>query len=160
MVASTNGPQPAELARRHFEAMTSGSIEELRAVVHPEATNREAKIEPPACRGRGPDAWHATAAWLHNMSPDLRWDIHEIVATNDLLAVHATMSGHQTGDHVHYDDAGQVAHVMAASGRPFRVTQSHWLRVAEGLIIEHWANRDDLGMAIQLGWFASTSDGR
>ncbi len=86
MSASKHGFDPEELARRHFDAMTSGSLDELRAVVHPEATNREATIEPPDCRGRGPDAWHATAAWLRNMSSDFRWEIHEIVASDDLVA--------------------------------------------------------------------------
>ncbi|HEX4252663.1 MAG TPA: hypothetical protein VH008_32675, partial [Pseudonocardia sp.] len=28
----------------------------------------------------------------------------------------------------------------------------HWLRVDDGRVIEHWAHRDDLGMAEQLGW--------
>jgi len=28
------------------------------------------------------------------------------------------------------------------------------LRFADGLIIEHWANRDDLGLGLQLGWLA------
>ena len=144
-----------ELARRVFDAMTSGSLDELREVVHPEATNREATIEPLACRGRGPEAWHATAAWLHNMSSDHRWEIHDIVANDDLIAVHTTMTGHQTGDHAHYDAAGEITQSMAASGRPFQVTQSHWLRVADGKVIEHWANRDDLGMAMQLGWFTA-----
>lgn len=158
MNTSKHDFDPEGLARRHFDAMTSGSLDEWRAVVHPEATNREATIEPPACRGRGPDAWQATAAWLSNMSSDLRWEIHEIVASDDLVAVHATMTGHQTGDHAHYDDAGQITQVMRASGRPFRVTQSHWLRMADGMVIEHWANRDDLGMAMQLGWFSAPVD--
>ena len=32
------------------------------------------------------------------------------------------------------------------------MTQTHWIRVAGGMVTEHWANRDDLGMAMQLGW--------
>jgi hypothetical protein len=32
------------------------------------------------------------------------------------------------------------------------MTQSHWFRMRDGRILEHWANRDDLGMARQLGW--------
>ena len=27
------------------------------------------------------------------------------------------------------------------------MTQSHWFRIDDGKIIEHWANRGDLGMA-------------
>jgi hypothetical protein len=27
-----------------------------------------------------------------------------------------------------------------------------WFRLEDGLIIEHWANRDDLGLVRQLGW--------
>lgn len=50
----------------------------------------------------------------------------------------------------------EVAQVVPASGRPYRVTQSHWLRIADGMVIEHWANRDDMAMAMQLGWFADT----
>jgi hypothetical protein len=26
----------------------------------------------------------------------------------------------------------------------------------DGLILEHWANRDDMGMAMQLGWLPPT----
>ena len=29
--------------------------------------------------------------------------------------------------------------------------QSHWFRVEEGKLTEHWAVRDDLGMMQQLG---------
>ena len=40
----------------------------------------------------------------------------------------------------------------ASTGKTFAATQSHWFRLADGKIIEHWANRDDLAMAQQLGW--------
>jgi len=34
----------------------------------------------------------------------------------------------------------------------FATTQTHWLRIADGKVIEHWANRDDMGTSMQLGW--------
>jgi hypothetical protein len=43
-----------------------------------------------------------------------------------------------------------------ATGRTCAVTQSHWFRIEDGKIIEHWANRDDLGMAKQLAWIPPT----
>jgi hypothetical protein len=37
-------------------------------------------------------------------------------------------------------------------GRTFAVTQTHWFRMRDGKVAEHWANRGDLGMGQQLGW--------
>ena len=51
-----------------------------------------------------------------------------------------------------YDHTGAVSQAMPPTGMTCSVTQSHWFRVANGKVIEHWANRDDLAMAQQLGW--------
>lgn len=40
--------------------------------------------------------------------------------------------------------------------KTFAMTQSHWFRIEDGKITEHWANRDDLGMARQLSWIPPT----
>jgi predicted ester cyclase len=144
---------PAALVTRLFEIMAGGELSDFRAVVHPSASNREARIEPPACRTGGPDAWYATSRWLRNMAPDVRWEIHEVIAERHLVAAHCTMSGHHTGEHAHYDADGRIAQVMPPTGLPFSTTQSHWFRVVDGLLGEHWANRDDLAMGLQLGWW-------
>ncbi|WP_229068520.1 hypothetical protein [Actinoplanes sp. DH11] len=44
----------AETCIRSMTIMGSGDLDDLNRVVHPQATNREAKDEPPACRGQGP----------------------------------------------------------------------------------------------------------
>ena len=41
---------------------------------------------------------------------------------------------------------------MPPINKTFAATQSHWFRLADGKVIEHWANRDDLAMAEQLRW--------
>jgi predicted ester cyclase len=151
-VTTSQQTDAVALVRAQFAAMATGTRDDLARVVHPEATNREAVIEPPASRGRGPEAWWATALWLRHAYADLWWEIHEAIAAGDLVAVHATMSGRHTGTHHHYAPDGSVLRTFAPTGRAFAVTQSHWLRIADGLIIEHWANRDDLGLAVQLGW--------
>lgn len=142
----------AALVRRSIEIMEDGELEVFVDVVHPQATNREAVDEPPDCRGRGPEAMLATARWLRRAFADLRWDIHDVVVQDDLVAVHCTMHGRQVGPFVTYDDDGQVERAFPPTGRTFAITQSHWFRIADGLVIEHWANRDDMGMAVQLGW--------
>ena len=141
-----------ELCVRSIHVMADGTLEDLEAVVHPEARNREAKDEPPATRGLGPAAFHATALWLRAAYSELHWEIHDVVAEGDLVVVHATMSGEHTGTFVSYGADGRPTQAFPPTGNRFASTQSHWFRVADGKVIEHWANRDDLGTAMQLGW--------
>jgi hypothetical protein len=58
----------------------------------------------------------------------------------------------QTGPFVAYRPDAKVAAVFPPRGRTFTVTQTHWFRMKDGKVAEHWANRDDLGMGQQLGW--------
>ncbi|MEU4560519.1 ester cyclase [Actinoplanes sp. NPDC023936] len=146
----------AEICVRSMTIMGSGDLADLDRVVHPQATNREAKDEPPACRGRGPAAFAATAQWLRSAFADLAFDIHDAVTDGDLTVVHCTMSGRQVGAFVAYDEHGAVAQAFPSKGRPFAVTQTHWFRMKDGQVVEHWANRDDMGLARQLGWVPPT----
>jgi len=143
---------PKTVCVRSIQIMADGDLGEFDALIHPEAVNREAVREPMASRGRGPAAWYATALWLRGAFSDLRWDIHEIAADGDLVAVHTTMSGRHTSPFVHYDGAGKPSQVMPPTGRTFSSAQTHWFRHADGKVIEHWANRDDLATAQQAGW--------
>ena len=142
----------ADTCVQSMTIMASGDLDDLTRVVHPRAVNREAKDEPPACRGEGPAAFEATAHWLRAAFADLRFDIHDTVGDGDLIALHCTMSGRQIGPFVAYDESGEVAQAFPPTGRTFAITQTHWFRMKDGQVIEHWANRDDLGMATQLGW--------
>ncbi|MEV0708748.1 ester cyclase [Nocardia aurea] len=144
------------LAIRSVRIMADGERADFDAVIHLEATNREAAAEPPATRGRGPAAYHATALWLRAAYADLHHTIESAVVDGDLVALHTTMHGRHVGPFVAYDADGQVDQVFPPTGKTFAVTQSHWLRIADGKIIEHWANRDDLGQAVQLGWVPPT----
>ncbi|QIS07954.1 ester cyclase [Nocardia arthritidis] len=143
-------------ATRAIQLMASGSEDEFAAVIHPDAINRESKAEPAACRGRGPSACYASALWLRSAFSDMRWDIHEVVVERDLVVLHTTAYGTHTGTFVVYDADARPAQAFPATGRSFAVTQTHWCRMADGLLIEHWANRDDIGQSTQLGWVPPT----
>jgi predicted ester cyclase len=145
-----------DICVRSMTIMASGDLDDLTRIVHPQAVNREAKDEPPACRGEGPAAFAATARWLRAAFADLNFDVHDAVSDGDLIAVHCTMSGRQVGPFVTYDERGEVAQAFPPTGRTFAITQSHWFRMKDGQVVEHWANRDDLGMATQLGWVPPT----
>jgi predicted ester cyclase len=155
---STQSPGVAAAAgaiavcRRCLEVFTDGDLADFEAVIHPEAVNREAATQPPANRGRGPAAFYATALWLRRALADMRWDIHQVAADGDIIAVHTTAHARHTGPFVIYDQTGSVRQAFPPTGKTCSVTQTHWFRVADGKIIEHWANRDDMGMAEQFGW--------
>jgi predicted ester cyclase len=135
-----------------IHAMARGDRAALERAVHPAATNREAVDEPPACRIPGPAGFHATAQWLRTAFAELAFEVHDAVASGDLVVVHVTMRGRQTGVMVVHGPDGDVAEAFPPTGRRFATTQTHWFRLADGLIVEHWANRDDIGTGKQLGW--------
>ena len=144
------------LAMRSVRMMADGLREEFDQVLHPQFLNHEAKDEPPAARGRGPEAAYATALWLRDAFADLSWEIHEVVVEGDLAVVHCTMSGRHVQPFAGYDEHARIKEVFPPTRKRFATTQTHWLRVADGKVIEHWANRDDLGTAFQLGWAPPT----
>ncbi len=141
----------ADVAIASMQAMAHGTFADLDRVTHPEAVNREAVDEPPAASEPGAAGFWATALWLREAFSDLAFEIHEVVEVGDLVVVHNTMSGRHTGNFVGWDD-GEIEVVMPPTGREFASTQTHWMRFRDGLVIEHWANRDDFGTAQQLGW--------
>lgn len=144
------------MCQQHFEGLRVGDLALFEAHVHPEATNREAKDEPLECRGEGPPAFLATGNLLRGAFAGLSWTVHDVAVDGDLVVAHTTMSGRQAGTFHRYGTDGRVDSAFPSRGRRFSVTQTHWWRMRDGLMIEHWANRDDMGMALQLGWVPST----
>lgn len=153
---ATTAMTDAGVAISSLHAMGSGSLEEFQALYTADAVNREALAEPPDTRGKGPAAMFATAVWLRTAFSDLAWQVHDVAHQGDLVVVHATMSGRQTGPFVAYRPDAEVAVSFPPRDRSFAVTQTHWFRMSDGRVAEHWANRDDLGMGQQLGWTPPT----
>ncbi len=145
-----------EVAEATIRATIGGTLEELTALTHPDAFNRESAAEPPATRGRGPAAFHATGEWLRAGFSDLVWTTEQSVAEGDLVVTFGTLSGRHTGDFVVWTEDAEVERVFVPTGKPFTVRQAHFQRFRDGLVVEHWAVRDDQGMAMQAGWIPPT----
>ena len=143
---------PENVALRSLQAMSDGDLPAFTACTSPTAVNREAHAEPPACRTGGPAGFLASARWLHSAFADLSWTVEDVAATGDLVAVGCRMQGRQHGTFGVYGADGRVRQAFPSRGRAFSVVQTHWFRVQGGLVVEHWAVRDDLGLAEQLGW--------
>src|SRR6185436_18833098 len=152
-MVSTTYSEATALCIRSMDLMTEGTPRGFRAGLSPGGVNREAAVEPPATRQPGPAGFWATARWLREAFSGLRFEIHEAVERDDLVVVHVTMSGRHTGDFVSFRPGTAIVDsVMPPTGKAFAVTQTHWFRTRDGVITEHWANRDDLAMARQAGW--------
>ena len=68
--------------------------------------------------------------------------IETALADGDLVAIRVHTEG---------TNLGWLNGVLPASGRRFAARQSHWFRLRDGMIVEHWAVRHDLTSMLQLG---------
>jgi predicted ester cyclase len=147
---------PVALVVRSIHAMASGDRRDFTGLYHPAAQDRENVVQPPTSRVPGPEGFWSTALWLRAAFAGLHYEIQHAVTDGDLVAVNSTMCGTHTAPWAVYTAAGEIDSVFPPTHRTFRASQSHWFRIEDGLVREHWANRDDLGMARQLGWIPPT----
>jgi predicted ester cyclase len=116
---------PAEIAAPHY----------VEHAIAPFASEAPGAVE-------GPAHLRATAAWLRAQFPDLVMRTEAIAIDGDLVALRVTSTG---------TNLGPLNGVVPPTGRQFTASQSHWFRIADGRLAEHWATRDDLGAMLQLG---------
>jgi predicted ester cyclase len=90
----------------------------------------------------GPEHMRATAQRLLDQFPDLRMEIESIVAEGDTVAVRVRAEG---------TNLGRLGGMVPPTGKRFSAGQSHWFRIEDGKLAEHWATRDDLTAVVQLG---------
>jgi predicted ester cyclase len=90
----------------------------------------------------GPEGMRRTAGWLLDQFPDMQMTIEALIAQGDLVAVRVLSTGTNTG---------MLNGVMPPTGKRFSARQTHWFRIEDGKLAEHWATREDLPAMLQLG---------
>ncbi|MDA0182740.1 ester cyclase [Solirubrobacter phytolaccae] len=145
---------PTDIALANFELITAESVTlaDAERVVSPDHVNHEAHNEPLECRARGPRGLLATRAWLRAAFSRFEIEPLDVVTDGELVAFRCAVTVHHTGDFAFFDPAGRVKDAFPPTGREATIFQSHWFTIRDGLALEHRAVRDDLGMAVQLGW--------
>jgi predicted ester cyclase len=93
-------------------------------------------------RVNGPQAMRKTAEWLLAQFPDLHMKIEAMITEGDTVAVMVLSEG---------TNLGPLNGVVPPTGKRFSARQSHWYRVRDGKLAEHWATREDLAAMLQLG---------
>jgi steroid delta-isomerase-like uncharacterized protein len=72
---------------------------------------------------------------------DVRMDIDDIIAEDDKVAVRLTASAKHSGEFMG----------IPASGKSYRISETHIFRLVDGKVRDHWRDADMLGMMKQLG---------
>jgi predicted ester cyclase len=134
-----------ELVRRHFEEIFNrhdfAVCDEIMAEDYVEHALAPFGQDEPG-RVNGPQAMRASAEWLLAQFPDMHMTIEAMVAEGDTVAVRVLSEG---------TNLGPLNGVVPPTGKRFSARQSHWYRVADGKLAEHWATREDLPTMLQLG---------
>jgi predicted ester cyclase len=136
---------PRDLARRAFEEVFNqqnlDACDEIFAQAYVEHAVAPFQQDEPG-PVEGPQHMRGVVNWLREQFPDLQMTIEAVVAEGDLVAVLVRSEGTNTG---------KLNGVIPPTGKRFSARQSHWYRVADGKLAEHWATREDLPTMLQLG---------
>jgi predicted ester cyclase len=125
-----------ELAWAVLEAMNDGRPDRVAALVTEDFVDHGA---PPGIP-QGRDGYVATLGFVTRMLR-IRYEVHDVVAAGDRVAIRATAHGVHNSDHLGF----------AATGRPYAMPTMHLYRAEGGLLAEHWAVRDELSVLWQVG---------
>ena len=118
------------------EVWNRHDLDAIDALVSPEYVNHAASTAEYQ-RGGARHIWE----WILGVFPDHRFEVEGAAADGQTVAIRGTMTGTHEGELMG----------IAPTGKRVSAQQSHWFRVVDGKLAEHWAVRDDLGMMQQLG---------
>jgi predicted ester cyclase len=149
-----------DLVKRYFGAMERGDIEEALGYWAAGAVNY-ASGRVAAQEGR--ERLGAVFQMLRTAFPDGHFQIDDLIAEGDKVVCRMTVSGvfgappSLSGADLPPNSIGVEGTRFVrpdAVGKSYSVKHVHVFRIDEGLIAEHWAARDDLGLLLQLGAIA------
>lgn len=124
-------------ARALFDAINGRDLERIRDLVTDDFVDHGA---PPGLVPPGPDGYITVMEFVTGVL-EIRYDLHEVVASGDLVAIRATGHGVHNTDHLG----------VPATGRPYAMPSMHLYRGHGDRLAEHWGVRDELSCLYQVG---------
>lgn len=106
-----------------------------------------------AATPQGRDGLRQTAEVIAHDLGDPVVTVHHVVAAGAMVAVHLTLCG------THRASTMPLLNEVPVTLLPVTWTFMHLFRVEDGLIVEHWACRDDLGLLRQIGAWPPATHG-
>jgi steroid delta-isomerase-like uncharacterized protein len=120
------------------EAWNKGNVAVLDEIIAPHYINHSPGVPGPR---PGPEGLKPIILGLRSAFPDLRFVVHDMLVTEEKVALRCTMHGTHRGE----------LFGMPPTGRRIQVSQMQIEHLQDGKIVEHWRQSDDLGMMRQLG---------
>jgi predicted ester cyclase len=135
---------PAERAARAvLDVFESGDLERIRDLVTDDFVDHGA---PPGLVPPGPDGYIAVLRFLVDVL-QIRYEVHDVVADSDRVAIRATAHGVHTSGHLG----------VPPTGKPYAMPTMHLYRAEGDRLAEHWGVRDELGALVQVGAMPATA---
>lgn len=136
------GPSNEEIIRNHYRLLNAGEYKRA-ALDFAEATAHQGA-------GRTRTATLRVLQDIYETFPDWRMEIVDLVASGNSVVVRSKVSGTHRGAGKFNVNGGLLTGVPP-TGKRFEVEHIHWYKMRGGKIAEHFATRNDVGMARQLG---------
>ena len=125
-----------KLARQVLDSLATGDVAAMGQLVTDDFVDHGA----PPWAPQGRDGYLQILTFLATRLK-LRYEVHDVVADGDKVAIRATAHG------VHdVDTLG-----FAPTGRPYAMPVMHLYRAEGGRLAEHWGVRDELSVLWQVG---------
>jgi steroid delta-isomerase-like uncharacterized protein len=139
--------QNEQVVRRYYEAINRHDAKAAAAEFFEDAKNFGRPVGRKGIEDRLVD--------IFTTFPDWHMEIEDIVSIGDDVVVRFRVTGTHQG--VSKMPLNGMPVGAAATGKSFSVGHTHWHTLRDGQIVEHYANRDDLGMLRQLGLLAAAA---
>ncbi len=130
--------QNKKIAERLPAEISKGNMAVFDEVIDPQAVEHAA---PPGMPPTVESTKQFFAAF-HAAFPDLKYTIEDEIAEGDYVVQRVTGTGTMKG----------AFQGMPLSGKSATWSEMHIVRFANGKVVEHWANVDQIGMLTQLGF--------
>lgn len=138
MSGEFNIEQNKQLVLEHYRCTVSEvNVDAIRQQLSPQFIDHESPSETQP----GADWVVQHVASFHSAFPDIRVEVHEIIAERDLVTVRATWSGTHQGLYMGFP----------ATHKEFKLKGMVMWRVRDGRIVERWGCLDRLSLMQQLG---------
>jgi steroid delta-isomerase-like uncharacterized protein len=132
----------AAIIRHHHDVLNSGDIPAAAQFFSEDTRNHGVPV--------GRQGVLRVLTDIHTTFPDWRMEVEDLAAVGDDVMVRMNVTGTHKGVGRIPVNGGLLVGVPP-SGNAFKVEHIHWYTLKDGLIVEHRACRDDIGMMQQLG---------